>query len=155
MAGQRITAGQRLSAGNCRRSPGRAEGGARGGPWTPARTDRLRAPAATRYRGASMTGMPIDRTQLVEQYLRGETDVVEPRDAATVVLLRDGAAGPEVYLLRRRPTMAFAAGATSPPVARSIPATGTARCAESGHRPPPGPRRSAATPAWPARWCAP
>ena len=57
-----------------------------------------------------MTGMPTDRRQLVEQYLRGETDVVEPRDAATVVLLRDGAAGPEVYLLRRRPTMAFAAG---------------------------------------------
>jgi 8-oxo-dGTP pyrophosphatase MutT (NUDIX family) len=57
-----------------------------------------------------MTGMPADRTRLVEQYLRGETDVVAPRDAATVVLLRDGAAGPEVYLLRRRPTMAFAAG---------------------------------------------
>ena len=57
-----------------------------------------------------MTGMPPDRRQLVEQYLRGETDVVEPRDAATVVLLRDGPNGPEVYLLRRRATMAFAAG---------------------------------------------
>ncbi|MGY2065632.1 NUDIX hydrolase [Blastococcus sp. SYSU DS0619] len=54
--------------------------------------------------------MPADRTELVERYLRGETDVVEPRDAASVVLLRDGAAGPDVYLLRRRPTMAFAAG---------------------------------------------
>ena len=57
-----------------------------------------------------MAGMTADRTQLVERYLRGETDVVQPRDAATVVLLRDGATGPEVYLLRRRPTMAFAAG---------------------------------------------
>jgi 8-oxo-dGTP pyrophosphatase MutT (NUDIX family) len=57
-----------------------------------------------------MTTMPADRTELVERYLRGETDVVEPRDSASVVLLRDGAAGPEVYLLRRRPTMAFAAG---------------------------------------------
>jgi 8-oxo-dGTP pyrophosphatase MutT (NUDIX family) len=57
-----------------------------------------------------MTAMSSDRRQLVEQYLRGETVVVEPRDAATVVLLRDGATGPEVYLLRRRPTMAFAAG---------------------------------------------
>jgi 8-oxo-dGTP pyrophosphatase MutT (NUDIX family) len=57
-----------------------------------------------------MTAMPDDRRTLVERYLRGETDVVEPRDAASVVLLRDGAAGPEVYLLRRRPTMAFAAG---------------------------------------------
>ncbi|CCG04342.1 NUDIX hydrolase [Blastococcus saxobsidens] len=54
--------------------------------------------------------MPADRTELVERYLRGETDVVEPRDAASVVLLRDGAAGLDVYLLRRRPTMAFAAG---------------------------------------------
>ena len=35
---------------------------------------------------------------------------VPPRDAATVVLLRDGAGGPEVYLLRRHGRMAFAAG---------------------------------------------
>lgn len=57
-----------------------------------------------------MTAMSADRRALVERYLRGETDVIEPRDAATVVLLRDGATGPEVYLLRRRSTMAFAAG---------------------------------------------
>lgn len=54
--------------------------------------------------------MRADQKELVERYLRGETDVVPPRDAASIVLLRDGAAGPEVYLLRRRPTMAFAAG---------------------------------------------
>ncbi|MGY1915833.1 NUDIX hydrolase [Blastococcus sp. SYSU DS0973] len=54
--------------------------------------------------------MAADRRELVERYLRGETDVVEARDAASVVLLRDGATGPEVYLLRRRPTMAFAPG---------------------------------------------
>ena len=59
---------------------------------------------------ASMTDMRADQRELVERYLRGETDVVEPRDAASVVLLRDGATGLEVYLLRRRPTMAFAAG---------------------------------------------
>jgi 8-oxo-dGTP pyrophosphatase MutT (NUDIX family) len=34
---------------------------------------------------------------------------VEPRLAATVAILRDSAAGPEVYLLRRAATMAFAA----------------------------------------------
>ncbi|MFD1151319.1 NUDIX hydrolase [Saccharothrix hoggarensis] len=37
---------------------------------------------------------------------------VEPRDAATVVLLRDGAAGVEVFLLRRVTGMAFAGGMT-------------------------------------------
>jgi 8-oxo-dGTP pyrophosphatase MutT (NUDIX family) len=35
-----------------------------------------------------------------------------PRDAATVMLLRDTAAGPEVFLLRRVGAMAFAAGMT-------------------------------------------
>jgi 8-oxo-dGTP pyrophosphatase MutT (NUDIX family) len=41
----------------------------------------------------------------------GEIEPVVPRHAATVVMLRDGAAGPEVYLLRRAASMAFAAGA--------------------------------------------
>jgi 8-oxo-dGTP pyrophosphatase MutT (NUDIX family) len=36
---------------------------------------------------------------------------VAPRDAATVILLRDAAAGPEVYLLRRLSSMSFAPGA--------------------------------------------
>ncbi|MEO7980831.1 MAG: NUDIX hydrolase [Sporichthyaceae bacterium] len=36
--------------------------------------------------------------------------VAPTRDAATVVLLRDASDGPEVYLLRRAGTMAFAAG---------------------------------------------
>jgi 8-oxo-dGTP pyrophosphatase MutT (NUDIX family) len=53
---------------------------------------------------------------LVEQaraYSSGEMTPVEPRTAATVVLMRPstGAAdGPEVYLLRRQASMAFAAG---------------------------------------------
>ena len=37
-------------------------------------------------------------------------EVAAPRHAATVVLLRDAPGGPEVYLLRRAGTMAFAAG---------------------------------------------
>ena len=37
-------------------------------------------------------------------------EVASPRHAATVVLLRDADGGPEVYLLRRAGTMAFAAG---------------------------------------------
>lgn len=40
----------------------------------------------------------------------GEQVPAEPRNAATVVLMRAGAAGPEVYLLRRQTSMAFAAG---------------------------------------------
>ncbi|GAA2081209.1 NUDIX domain-containing protein [Aeromicrobium halocynthiae] len=35
---------------------------------------------------------------------------VTPRDAATIALVRPGAAGPQTYLLRRQPRMAFAAG---------------------------------------------
>jgi 8-oxo-dGTP pyrophosphatase MutT (NUDIX family) len=40
----------------------------------------------------------------------GSVAVATPRDAATVVLLRDGAGGVEAYLLRRLGTMAFAGG---------------------------------------------
>jgi 8-oxo-dGTP pyrophosphatase MutT (NUDIX family) len=51
--------------------------------------------------------------ELVEQaraYADGSRTPVEPRDAATVVLLRPSADGPSVYLLRRQTSMAFAAG---------------------------------------------
>ncbi len=43
-------------------------------------------------------------------YAEGGATPAEPRDAATVVLLRPGAAGPDVYLLRRQTSMAFAGG---------------------------------------------
>lgn len=45
-----------------------------------------------------------------QAYAEGTATPAEPRDAATVVLLRPGAAGPEVYLLRRQASMAFAGG---------------------------------------------
>lgn len=49
----------------------------------------------------------------------GELTAVEPRRAATVMLLRDGAAGtdtgPAVHMLRRRTSMAFAGGAYAYP----------------------------------------
>jgi 8-oxo-dGTP pyrophosphatase MutT (NUDIX family) len=41
----------------------------------------------------------------------GDLQPAAPRDAATVVLARDGADGLEIYLLRRTASMAFAAGA--------------------------------------------
>lgn len=40
----------------------------------------------------------------------GRVRPAEPRPAATVVLLRDGAAGPQLYLIRRQASMAFAGG---------------------------------------------
>jgi 8-oxo-dGTP pyrophosphatase MutT (NUDIX family) len=46
----------------------------------------------------------------VKRLQRGEQAPAEPRHAATVVLARDRGEGPEVYLLRRTASMAFAAG---------------------------------------------
>jgi len=51
--------------------------------------------------------------QLVEHaraFADGSRTPAEPRDAATVVLMRPGSGGPEVYLLRRQTSMAFAGG---------------------------------------------
>ncbi len=64
-----------------------------------------------------MTGIPLPPVPLPDhlvdlnqEFLDGRREPVEPRDAATVVLLRDSAAGPEAYLLRRQVSMEFAAG---------------------------------------------
>ena len=52
-----------------------------------------------------------DIAETVRRLTSGEQQPAEPRHAATVVLARDSAGGPEVYLLRRTASMAFAAGA--------------------------------------------
>jgi 8-oxo-dGTP pyrophosphatase MutT (NUDIX family) len=57
-----------------------------------------------------MPSLPPDLVERAMAFARGSGDVSPARDAATVVLLRDRPAGPEVYLLRRAPSMAFAAG---------------------------------------------
>ncbi|MGN0063735.1 MAG: NUDIX hydrolase [Nocardioides sp.] len=44
------------------------------------------------------------------EFSAGTADPAEPRDAATVVLLRDGEVRPEAYLLLRQTSMAFAGG---------------------------------------------
>jgi 8-oxo-dGTP pyrophosphatase MutT (NUDIX family) len=46
----------------------------------------------------------------VKRLISGEQEAVEPRHAATVVLVREGEQGPEIYMLRRTASMAFAAG---------------------------------------------
>lgn len=45
-----------------------------------------------------------------QSYAAGDAEPAEPRDAATVVLLRPGTDSPEIYLLRRQTSMAFAGG---------------------------------------------
>jgi 8-oxo-dGTP pyrophosphatase MutT (NUDIX family) len=52
--------------------------------------------------------LPPDIVETAKRFARGELTPVPARDAATVVLLRDGADGLEVYLLRRVATMPFA-----------------------------------------------
>ncbi|MGQ4514627.1 NUDIX hydrolase [Streptomyces sp. DW26H14] len=54
---------------------------------------------------------PPEWPERIRALAAGELDVVPPRRAATVVLLRDGVPGPAVHMLRRRASMAFAAGA--------------------------------------------
>jgi 8-oxo-dGTP pyrophosphatase MutT (NUDIX family) len=49
----------------------------------------------------------VDQARAFES---GDQTPAEPRDAATVVLLRDEVDGPSLYLLRRQASMAFAAG---------------------------------------------
>ncbi len=59
-----------------------------------------------------VTDVPASLVERAHAFMdAGEAaEVAIPRHAATVVLLRDATAGPEVYLLRRAATMAFAAG---------------------------------------------
>ncbi|OKJ17405.1 NUDIX hydrolase [Kitasatospora sp. CB01950] len=57
-----------------------------------------------------MPEMPPSWPARIRALATGELVPAAPRAAATVVLLRDSATGPEAYLLRRRTTMAFAGG---------------------------------------------
>ncbi|OEV27103.1 NUDIX hydrolase, partial [Streptomyces nanshensis] len=61
---------------------------------------------------------PPEWPERIRALAAGELTPVTPRLAATVMLLRDGggaADGPEVHLLRRRTSMAFAGGAYAYP----------------------------------------
>lgn len=55
------------------------------------------------------------RPERIRALLTGELSPVEPRRAATVLLLRDTPGGPVVHLQRRRASMAFAGGAYAYP----------------------------------------
>lgn len=59
-----------------------------------------------------MRRLPLPEALVAQarSYAEGDASPAEPRDAATVVLLRSGPQGPETYLLRRQASMAFAGG---------------------------------------------
>ncbi|MFB9366949.1 NUDIX hydrolase [Kitasatospora sp. NPDC001664] len=57
-----------------------------------------------------MMSMPPSWPARIRALAAGELTPPVPKPSATVVLLRDGEDGPEAYLLRRRTSMAFAAG---------------------------------------------
>lgn len=54
--------------------------------------------------------LPEHLVDAAKEFDEGTRQAAEPRDAATVVLLRPSADGPEIYLLRRHVTMDFAGG---------------------------------------------
>jgi 8-oxo-dGTP pyrophosphatase MutT (NUDIX family) len=54
--------------------------------------------------------LPPHLVEDARAFADGTKEPVEPRNAATVVLLRPSDQGPEVYLLRRQTSMAFAGG---------------------------------------------
>ncbi|MEU9338365.1 NUDIX hydrolase [Streptomyces sp. NPDC048290] len=58
---------------------------------------------------------PADWPDRIRALTEGRLTPVEPRAAATVMLLKDTAAGPVVHMLRRRASMAFAGGAYAYP----------------------------------------
>ncbi|MGA5702056.1 NUDIX hydrolase [Peterkaempfera bronchialis] len=60
--------------------------------------------------GDQHSAMPPSWPARIRALAAGEYQPPQPRQAATVVLLRDAGPAPEAYLLRRRTSMAFAAG---------------------------------------------
>ena len=59
---------------------------------------------------AGLVGLPKEFADAAAEFADGTKTPAEPRDAATVVLVRPGADGPELYLLRRQISMEFAGG---------------------------------------------
>jgi 8-oxo-dGTP pyrophosphatase MutT (NUDIX family) len=54
--------------------------------------------------------LPDRLVDVAGEYAEGRREPVEPRDAATVILLRDSEHGPAAYYLRRQASMEFAGG---------------------------------------------
>jgi 8-oxo-dGTP pyrophosphatase MutT (NUDIX family) len=54
--------------------------------------------------------VPERLVEVAREYADGRREPAEPRDAATVILLRTSGHGPEIYYLRRQVSMEFAGG---------------------------------------------
>ncbi len=59
---------------------------------------------------AGLVQLPGHFAEQAAEFTSGNKTPADPRDAATVVLLRPGTRGPELYLLRRQISMEFAGG---------------------------------------------
>jgi 8-oxo-dGTP pyrophosphatase MutT (NUDIX family) len=59
---------------------------------------------------AGLVQLPASFAEQAAAFADGTREPAEPRDAATVVLMRAAPAGPDLYLLRRQVSMAFAGG---------------------------------------------
>lgn len=59
---------------------------------------------------AGIVQLPKEFWDSARAFVEGSVPPAEPRDAATVALIRAGERGPEVYLLRRQISMEFAGG---------------------------------------------
>jgi 8-oxo-dGTP pyrophosphatase MutT (NUDIX family) len=81
---------------------------------------------------ADLRKLPPELHERARAVAAGGVEVAEPRHAATVVLLRDGAAGVEAYLLRRLGSMAFAGGMYVFPGGSVDPRDGDAEIAWAG-----------------------
>jgi 8-oxo-dGTP pyrophosphatase MutT (NUDIX family) len=84
---------------------------------------------------ASRFRLPGRLTERVRDLSEGRLEATAPRDAATVILLRDGADGLLVYLLRRVSSMKFAPGAYVFPGGSVDPRDGDLAVAWSGPSP--------------------
>ena len=78
---------------------------------------------------------PAEWHPRIAEYLAGRLEPVPARLAATVLLLRDGADGPEVHLVKRATTMAFAGGLYAFPGGRVDPQDEDAATAWAGPSP--------------------
>ncbi|WP_084317211.1 NUDIX hydrolase [Actinospica robiniae] len=77
--------------------------------------------ASTFESGTFEFPVPEHWRERVGRYLDGSLPIVPARPAATVVLLRDTPSGPEVYLVKRAASMAFAGGRYAFPGGRVDP----------------------------------